>query len=277
MKNSLVKPILKWVGGKRQLLHEIKPLIPKKYSTYIEPFIGGGAVLFDLQPKCAVINDSNEELMNVYEAIKSNPEELISLLKEYELNNSEEYYYKIRALDRSIEYVSLTKLQRAARIIYLNKTCYNGLFRVNSAGEFNSPYGRYKNPSIVNEPTIRAISKYFQDNNVDFFNEDYSVILRYVKKNSFIYFDPPYMPISSSSSFTGYTKNGFSYEKQRELRDICNELRDKDIKFIESNSDCPEIRDLYSGYYIKTVQAKRYVNSDAEKRGEISEVLICNV
>ena len=277
MKNTLVKPILKWVGGKRQLLHEIKPLIPKKYSTYIEPFVGGGAVLFDLQPKCAMINDSNEELMNVYEIIKNNPEELIELLKDHEANNSEEYYYKIRALDRSIEYVSLTKLQRAARIIYLNKTCYNGLFRVNSAGEFNSPYGRYKNPNIVNEPTIRAISKYFQNNEIEFFNKDYSVILENVKKNSFIYFDPPYMPISSSASFTGYTKSGFSYEQQKELRDICNVLRDRGIKFIESNSDCLEIRDLYKDYKIKTVLAKRYINSDSEKRGEISEVLICNV
>ena len=277
MKNTLVKPVLKWVGGKRQLLHEIIPLIPKKYSTYVEPFLGGGAVLFELQPKCAIVNDSNEELMNVYEIIKDKPEELINLLKSHEEKNSEEYYYKIRSMDRAIEYVSLTKLQRAARIIYLNKTCYNGLFRVNSAGEFNSPYGRYKNPNIVNEPTIRALSKYFQANKIEFFNEDYLFILENIKKNTFVYIDPPYMPISSSSSFTGYTKNGFSYEKQKELRDACDKLRDKGIRFVESNSDCREIRELYKEYDIKSVQAKRYVNSDAEKRGEISEVLICNV
>ena len=277
MKNILVKPILKWVGGKRQLLHEIIPLIPKKYSTYVEPFLGGGAVLFELQPKCAIVNDSNEELMNVYEMIKDKPGELINLLKVHEEKNSEEYYYKIRSMDRAIEYVSLTKLQRAARIIYLNKTCYNGLFRVNSAGEFNSPYGRYKNPNIVNEPTIRALSKYFQANKIEFFNEDYLFILENIKKNTFVYIDPPYMPISSSSSFTGYTKNGFSYEQQKELRDACDKLRDKGIRFVESNSDCREIRELYKEYDIKSVQAKRYVNSDAEKRGEISEVLICNV
>ena len=277
MKNTLVKPVLKWVGGKRQLLHEIIPLIPKKYSTYVEPFLGGGAVLFELQPKCAIVNDSNEELMNVYEMIKDKPGELINLLKVHEEKNSEEYYYKIRSMDRAIEYVSLTKLQRAARIIYLNKTCYNGLFRVNSAGEFNSPYGRYKNPNIVNEPTIRALSKYFQANKIEFFNEDYLFILENIKKNTFVYIDPPYMPISSSSSFTGYTKNGFSYEQQKELRDACDKLRDKGIRFVESNSDCREIRELYKEYDIKSVQAKRYVNSDAEKRGEISEVLICNV
>lgn len=277
MKNTLVKPILKWVGGKRQILHEIRPLIPKTYSTYIEPFIGGGAVLFDLQPKYAVINDLNEELMNVYEIIKNNPEELIELLKDYEANNSKEYYYNIRALDRSMSYMSLSKIQRAARTIYLNKTCYNGLFRVNSAGEFNSPYGRYKNPNIVNEPTIKAISKYFQTNEIAFFNKDYSDIIKNVEKGSFIYFDPPYMPISSSASFTGYTRNGFSYERQKELRDICDELRDKGIKFLVSNSDCLEIRDLYKGYKIKTIQAKRYVNSNSEKRGEINELLICNI
>lgn len=277
MKNTLVKPILKWVGGKRQLLYEIMPMIPKKYDNYVEPFVGGGAVLFELQPKHAIINDSNEELINVYKIIKNFPEELISLLKEHKIKNSEEYYYKIRSLDRELGYISFTELQRAARIIYLNKTCYNGLFRVNSAGEFNSPYGRYKNPNIVDEPTIRAISKYFQNNDVEIFNKDYSVILANVKKNDFVYLDPPYMPISSSSSFTGYTKGGFSYDQQKELRDLCNVLKDKGVSFIESNSDCPEIRDLYKNYKIKTVKAKRYINCDSEKRGEISEVLICNV
>ena len=277
MKDEQVKPILKWLGGKRQLLPEILPLIPKNCTKYIEPFLGGGAILFGLQPKCAIVNDLNEELMNVYLTIKDEPENLISLLKIHEMNHSENYYYEIRSLDRSIEYINLTKLQRAARIIYLNKTCYNGLFRVNSSGEFNSPYGRYKNPNIVNASTIMAISKYFNNNEIEIFNEDYSVILERVEKNHFIYLDPPYMPISASASFTRYTKNGFSYEKQKELRDVCNKLRDKGVSFIESNSDSPEIRELYKDYPIKIVKVKRYINCNAEKRGAVSEVLICNV
>lgn len=273
-KNPLVVPILKWVGGKRQLLHDIIPLIDSKYATYVEPFVGGGAVLFDLQPKNAIINDSNAELINVYRVIKEYPDDLIKELKEYSSNNSEEQYYKIRALDRSTDYDQLSPIQRAARIIYLNKTCYNGLYRVNSSGQFNSPYGRYKKPNIVNETTIRAVSKYFRNNNVSITHGDYKDVLKNVKKRSFVYLDPPYMPISSSASFTGYTENGFGLNKQIELKNECDKLREQNIPFLLSNSDCPTIRELYQGYTIKTVQARRSINSRADKRGEVNEVLI---
>ena len=275
-KNPLINisPVVKWVGGKRQLLESIIPKISKSYGTYIEPFLGGGAVLFELQPNKAIVNDSNSELMNVYATIRDNSDELIEILKIHEKKNSEEYYYSIRALDRDKSYSELSAVQRAARIIYLNKTCYNGLFRVNSSGQFNSPYGRYKNPNVVNEITIRAISNYFQTHKIELLNEDYKTTLRRVRKGAFVYLDPPYLPISSSSSFTGYTENGFPYEKQVELKNECDKLRSKGIPFLESNSDCEEIRELYKDYKIKTVRAKRSINSVAKKRGEINEVLI---
>ena len=271
--NTLLAPILKWVGGKRQLLNDILPLIKSK-GTYIEPFLGGGAVLFAHQPKKAIVNDYNSELMNVYQVIKTHPEQLIQLLQTHHDNNSEDYYYKIRELDRSTEYKELSPVKKASRIIYLNKTCYNGLYRVNSSGYFNSPYGKYKNPNIVNAPTIRAMSKYFNDNDITLLQGDYKEALKKARKGSFVYLDPPYMPISSSANFTSYTENGFGYQQQEELKKECDKLRKKGIKFIQSNSDCPEIRELYKEYTIQTVLAKRAINSNSAKRGEINEVLI---
>lgn len=272
-KNALLAPILKWVGGKRQLLNDILPLIPGK-GTYIEPFLGGGAVLFAHQPKKAIVNDYNTELMNVYQVVKDAPEQLIQILNIHHANNSESYYYEIRELDRTERYKELSQIEKAARILYLNKTCYNGLYRVNSSGYFNSPYGRYKNPNIVNAPTILSMSKYFNDNDITLLQGDYKEVLKKVKKGSFVYLDPPYMPVSSSANFTGYTENGFGYSQQEELKKECDKLREKGIRFIQSNSDCPEIRMLYKDYTIKTVQAKRFINSNSAKRGEVSEVLI---
>lgn len=273
-KNVLVSPILKWVGGKRQLLDSIIPYINKNCSVYVEPFVGGGAVLFELQPKKAIINDYNEELINVYRMVKENPEELIAALTVHSDRNTEEYFYTVRSWDRSPDYAMLSDVERAARVIYLNKTCYNGLYRVNSAGQFNSPYGKYKNPNIVNAPTIRAMSKYFSSNDVEIRHGDYRDVLKGLKRGAFVYLDPPYMPISSSAYFTGYTEGGFDYEQQVALKEECDKLRKKGIPFLQSNSDCPEIRELYADYEIVTVQAKRSINSNASKRGEINEVLI---
>ena len=275
-KNPLVSPVLKWVGGKRQLMDVIQPLIPK-YSTYYEPFIGGGAVFFDQQPKKAIINDSNEELINVYKVIQQSPSELIEKLKEHEANSNEDYFYEVRSKDRDREeYNILTPVEKAARIIYLNKTCYNGLFRVNSSGEFNSPWGRYKNPNITNITTINAISNYLNKCNIKILQGDYQEALKGIRKGSFVYFDPPYMPISSSSSFTGYTANGFGEKEQIRLRDFCNELNKKNVKFLLSNSCCPFIEELYGEYDIIKVPAKRSINADATKRGAIDEVLVRN-
>lgn len=181
-KNILVSPVVKWVGGKRQLLSEIEPFIPENISTYVEPFIGGAALLFHLQPKKAVINDYNSELMNVYNVIKEQPDELITALEKHHANNSEEYYYEIRVLDRKEGYDTLSNVDKAARILYLNKTGYNGLFRVNQAGQFNVPYGKYKNPAIVNDVTIKAVSKYFNSSNIKFLTGDYKQALKGLKK-----------------------------------------------------------------------------------------------
>jgi len=272
-KNLVLSPVLKWVGGKRQLLNDIIPMIPKNCSTYVEPFIGGGAVLFELQPKKAIINDFNSELINVYTVIRDYSEELIKELQFHKDNNTSEHFYAVREYDRKPEFFSqMTPVQKAARVIYLNKTCYNGLYRVNSAGQFNSPYGKYKNPNIVNETVIRAMSKYFNENNIVIKNEDFKEALKGLRRGAFVYLDPPYMPISSSSSFTGYTENGFNEDKQRELKELCDKLD----KFLQSNSDCEFIRELYSGYRIKTIKAKRAINSKGNSRGEINEVLIYN-
>lgn len=274
-KNILVSPIVKWVGGKRQLLDDIMPLIPK-HSTYVEPFVGGAAVLFELQPKKAIINDYNSELINVYNIIKSKPEELINILEDHKEKNSEEHFYETRALDRDILFNELTDIEKAARIIYLNKTCYNGLYRVNLSGQFNTPYGKYKNPNIVNASTIRAVSKYFNNNNIRIDTGDYKNALKGLRKGAFVYFDPPYVPISTSSSFTGYTEGGFSLENQEELKKQCDKLNARGINFLLSNSDCEFIRELYQDYKIITVRAKRNINRNGGSRGEINEVLVMN-
>ncbi|MGP1447201.1 MAG: DNA adenine methylase [Candidatus Limimorpha sp.] len=275
-KNKLVVPFLKWVGGKRQLIPEIRKLLPKGVSShpYYEPFIGGGALFFDLQPKCAIINDCNKELINAYRIIRDNPKELIEDLKKHK--NTAEYFYEIRAIDRQPIFYNLTNIERASRIIFLNKTCYNGLYRVNNAGEFNSPFGNYKNPNIVNEPVINAVSKYLNSAQIQISNEDYEVILRDIPTNSFVYLDPPYHPVSESSNFTGYVQGGWNEEDQIRLRDTCNILNDNGIKFILSNSASDFIREIYSDYNIHIVQANRAVNSNPSKRGQVDEFLIRN-
>ena len=273
-KDELISPILKWVGGKRQLLSEIIPLIPEKYSTYVEPFVGGGAVFFELQPKKAIINDMNSELINVYRVIRDKSDELIEILETHAANHNEDYFYKIRSLDREEGYNELDDVTKAARIIYLNKTCYNGLYRVNASGQFNTPFGRYKNPKIVDSITIKAMSKYLKRKSIRICEGDYKQVLKTLRKPAFVYLDPPYQPLSASSSFTSYTGEGFSFEDQKELKVECDKLRKKGISFVQSNSDCPEIRELYSDYKIITVKAKRNINSKGNARGEINEVLI---
>ena len=272
---KLVTPVLKWVGGKRQLLPEIRKRIPKKYKVYYEPFLGGGAVLFDLQPKKAIVNDLNSELINVYKTIKSFPTELVEELRKF--SNDEETFYNIRNIDRDkTKYQELSNIQKAARIIYLNKTCFNGLYRVNNAGEFNSPFGRYKNPNIVTDKTIYAVSKYFNTADITFKNGDFEESIKEIQKDSFVYLDPPYAPISKTSNFTGYNQGGFCDEEQIRIKNMCDKLNENGIKFLLSNSATPFIKELYKDYIIDIVSAKRIVNSKADKRGEIEEVLIRN-
>lgn len=273
-KNKLLTPFVKWVGGKRQLVNEITSLLPKKINKYCEPFIGGGAILFHLQPKEAIINDYNSELINVYNVIKNNLEDLILDLKKHQ--NNEEYFYKLRSLDRSIEFNNLNNIERASRIIYLNKTCYNGLYRVNNSGEFNSPFGKYKNPNIVNEPVLKAVNIYLNKNNISIYNGDYLNVLNIINRETFVYLDPPYHPLSDSSNFTGYIQGGWNADDQVKLKEACDMLTSKNIKFLLSNSYCDFIVDLYKDYQINRVKATRNINSDSNKRGEIDEVLIRN-
>lgn len=273
--NKLVMPVVKWVGGKRQIVNQIVKYIPKRISTYYEPFLGGGAVLFELQPKTAIVNDINAELITLYEVIKNNVDELIDDLKKH--RNEENYFYELRELDRNKEYYNLlTPIQRASRLIYLNKTCYNGLFRVNKAGQFNTPFGNYKNPNIINEYSLKAVSNYFNKAHITFTCKDFNEALRGARKGSFVYLDPPYDPISDTSSFTGYNKGGFDQSEQIRLKNTCDKLNEKGIKFLLSNSATKFIKDLYKDYKIEIIQARRVINSKADKRGEIDEVLVMN-
>ena len=201
-KNNFVQPFLKWAGGKRQLLPELLCRIPKRIHTYYEPFVGGGALFFALQPKKAVINDFNHDLIHTYEVIRDDVDSLVQLLTSYK--NDVNFYYKIRELDRNPRiFKKLSSVEKGARIIYLNKTCYNGLFRVNSAGEFNSPFGYYKNPNIINEAVLKAVSTYLNTADISLMCGDFSDAVKNAKKGDFVYFDPPYDPVSQSSNFTG--------------------------------------------------------------------------
>ncbi len=274
-KNKLVAPVLKWVGGKRQLIETFSPLLPKRITSYCEPFVGGGALLFHLQPNTAYVNDINKDLIGVYDVIKQNVDGLIEELKKHK--NEADYFYSVRNWDRDKEkYQSLSDVEKAARILYLNKTCYNGLYRVNNAGEFNSPYGYYRNPNIVNAPVLRAVSAYFNAADIHFSSIDYSEVLSSIKKGTFVYIDPPYDPVSETASFTGYAKGGFSKNEQIRLRQCCDELNRRGIKFMLSNSATPFIMEQYAGYNITVVQAKRAVNSVGSKRGGVDEVVVRN-
>ena len=268
-------PVVKWVGGKRQLLPQILPLIPKRMSAYCEPFLGGGAVLFALQPRRALVNDLNQDLITVYRVIKENADALIEHLSRHE--NTPEYFYRIRDLDRDREaYAALSDVEKASRLLYLNKTCYNGLFRVNASGAFNSPYGHYRRPNIVNEQTIRGVSRYFNSCDITFFSEDFAAVLDRVPRGGFVYLDPPYDPVSDTANFTGYNKDGFGRSEQMRLRQCCDELNRRGVRFLLSNSATDFIKDLYRDYDIRIVKAKRAINADASKRGAIAEVLIRN-
>lgn len=276
--NSEIQPFLKWAGGKRQLLPAIKNFIPYKYTTYYEPFVGAGAVFFSIQPTKAVINDTNRELINCYRTIKEYPEKLLEICQQHKKRHSKEHYYKLRAQDRRNNFKLISSIERAARIIYLNKTCFNGLFRVNSRGQFNVPYGKYSNPCIADPSVIRAVSAYLNDASVKIIEGDFERAVARARKGAFIYFDPPYHPISDTSSFTGYSINGFGEAEQTRLRDTCNKLSDRGCQVLVSNSNADFIRDLYDDprYEIVEIKASRSINAVGSKRGKISEVLIYN-
>jgi DNA adenine methylase len=278
--NPLVKPYLKWAGGKRQLLPALKKYLPKHIDdyTYFEPFVGAGAVFFAVQPKRAIINDVNSQLMLTYTVIKENVEDLIALLKKYSKKNDEKNFYEIRNLDRNeTKFNGLSEVEKAARLIFLNKTCFNGLYRVNSLGRFNVPYGRYKNPAICEETVLRQISAYLNTNEIKILNLDFEQAVARADKNSFIYFDPPYHS-PDRTNFTGYQADGFGSEEQERLRTVMLEMTSRGAKCLSSNSDTDYIRTLYNYDFfdIISVQAKRTINSDSAGRGNVNEVLITN-
>ena len=265
-------PIVKWVGGKRQLMFELLKNMPKSYNRYFEPFIGGGALFFELQPENAYISDMNEELINLYSVVRDNVYELIEDLGKHEV--SKEYFLEIRNIDRSEKYAGLSSIERASRFIYLNRTCFNGMYRVNSQGQFNVPFGHYKNPRIIDESNLLNCSKLL--NKTEIKCADFSEILTKVQKDDFVYFDPPYVPLNETSSFTSYTKDGFDIDMQFKLRDVCDELDSMGVKFMLSNSDTKLVNELYANYEIKKVFASRQINANADGRGKITEVLVRN-
>jgi DNA adenine methylase len=280
MGELLIKPCLKWAGGKRQLLAEIKKYIPVCIDNYryYEPFLGAGAVFFELQPHKALINDCNTQLILTYKIIKENVEELIGLLNSYKDKNTEDWYYAIRDLDRNTAaFNTLTETEKAARLIFLNKTCYNGLYRVNSRGFFNVPYGRYKNPLICEETVLRQINKYLKANEITIMNVDYEQAVLTAGNNSFVYFDPPYHS-RGKTNFTGYQAEGFGEHEQERLRNVYIGLTQRGAKCLLSNSDTEFIRDLYNYNFLDiiSVRARRSINSDPERRGNVGEVLIKN-
>ena len=267
-----IYPIVKWVGGKRQLMFELLKNLPENYNRYFEPFIGGGALFFELQPEKAYISDMNGELINLYNVVKNNVYELIDELKKHEI--SKEYFMNIRNIDRTKKYEKWSDIQKASRFIYLNRTCFNGMYRVNSKGEFNVPFGNYKNPRIIDENNLINCSNLLQKTEIK--NTDFSEILKYVQKGDFVYFDPPYVPLNETSSFTSYTKEGFDVDMQFKLRDVCDELDSMGVNFMLSNSDTKFVNELYENYNIKKVFASRQINANPSGRGKITEVLVKN-
>ena len=292
-----IKPFVKWAGGKNSLIPQITKYYPYELKNgsierYIEPFVGGGAVLIDILQKYEVKEayafDINIDLINCYNVIKNNIEELISKLdkkeKEFLVLNDEErqiYFYDIRAEYNSYKLKDELDVKRATEFIFLNRTCFNGLYRVNKDGKFNVPCGKYKNPTVCDASNLRNLSKLIQ--NVVFEYGDYTKSEKYVNDNTFVYFDPPYRPLSVTSGFTSYTKEDFNDDNQKELAQYYNKLSLKNAKLMLSNSNPKNVNendnffeDIYKGFYINEVSAKRMINSNAKGRGEISELLITN-
>ena len=272
-----IPKFVKWAGGKGQLLEQFKPLFPKKMNNYLEPFVGSGAVFFyiiqNFKPKKIIISDINEELINTYKIVKTDVEKLIIELKqhkEYHLAKGKPYYLTIRATNPK----DLPSLERAARFIYLNKTCFNGLYRVNSKGGFNVPMGSYKNPDIVQEERLRIVSELLKKVTIKVMS--FEKVLNFAKKGDFIYFDPPYYPLKNKKSFTTYTKDSFMEKEQELLAEVFNKLDKKGCSVMLSNSDTKFIKDLYPKYNIHFVQATRMINCNGAKRGKINEVVVTN-
>lgn len=274
--NKRMKPFTKWTGGKRKLLPILTELLPDDFNRYYEPFIGGGALLFKLLPHDAVINDFNEELINSYLQIRDNPNELIDLLAEHRDKNSKDYYLNIRSADRDGRIGSMTDVERAARILYMLRVDFNGLYRVNSKNQFNVPYGRYKNPKILDKDLIYEVSGYLNANNIQILQGDFANAVADAIDGDLVYFDPPYIPLSETSSFTSYTHEGFSYEDQVRLRNTVRDLTRRGVNVILSNSSSPLVEDLYQEFNLHYVDASRTNGAKPTSRGTIKEIIVTN-
>ena len=271
------KPFVKWAGGKRQIIDKLKKYVPEEFGTYYEPFVGGGALLFELSPIVAVINDSNEELMNVYNVLCNEEKfkKMCSVLNTYEAKHSEEFFYDIRNKDRNKNtYNRLADYTRAARTIYLNKACFNGLYRVNSKNEFNVPFGKKLKVNTYDGSNLIVVSNYLTINDVKILCVDFEEAVSTAKKGDFVYFDPPYD--SDTQTFNSYTETGFDKDEQRRLAKVFKELDSRGVYVMLSNHNTVLVNELYGNYNIHIIEAKRAINANGKKRGKIEEVIITN-
>ena len=268
-------PFLKWVGGKRKLVPQIRALMPTRYERYMEPFVGGGALFFDVAPDAsqhgpAYLGDVNEELLTTYYGVEHNVEDVIKLLAEHKAAHNKDYYYETRAS----EWSPLGWDTTAARMIYLNKTCFNGLYRVNKKGKNNVPMGRYDDPPILDADGLRSCSKVLKLSQAEYHHGDFKTIYNKAEKGDFVYFDPPYDVVSDTSNFTAYAKEGFGAEQQTKLAELFQELTDDGVYCILSNADTPLIRKLYEDHPIREVSRAGSVSSKPAKRQRVKELLI---
>ena len=271
-----ILPLLKWVGGKRQILGELISLMPSTYNTYCEPFLGGGALFFALHPSKAIVNDINEELINFYEVVRDDHQALLDIISEYQAKDCEEFFYEIRALDRDVEnFKKTSKVVKAARTFYLNRTCFNGLYRVNSKGFFNSPYGKPIYKFIIDTDRFVAMSTYLKEQDITLCSNTYEYVLDKLKKGDFVYLDPPYDRVSTTS-FTSYSKYDFTQADQHRLRLACDKLNDRGVKFMLSNAPTDFIVEEFKDYHQSFVSASRIVNSKVEGRGKVKEIIVRN-
>ncbi|MCV0431064.1 DNA adenine methylase [Nitrosopumilus sp.] len=273
------KPFVKWAGGKRQLIPILNENLPKTFGTYFEPFLGGGALLFHMlterqDQKCS-ISDLNSDLVLSYTTIRDRVESLISSLKNHEKNyqkDSKSYYYSIR------ESNPRSQIEKTSRLLFLNRTCFNGLYRVNSKGKFNVPLGKYSNPNIVNEDNLRSVSHILQSSKVSIKCRDFEAVLRDAKKGDLVYFDPPYQPVSDTANFTSYTNKDFTYDDLSRLAELCIDLNSKGCKVLLSNSNSKEVAEMFSSkpWKVNKIRANRSINSNSKKRTGHFELLIRN-
>lgn len=271
-------PFVKWAGGKTQLLDRIHELMPKEYNHYYEPFIGGGALLFSVAPKDFTINDFNSELIQAYKCFTNDEDfkKLVERLNYHQEHHSDEHYYEVREMDKDLNFLMLPIYERAARMIYLNKSCFNGLYRVNSKGFFNVPSGKKKKVVCYEEENLEEIRRFFSTSKFEILNGDFQDAVKNAKKGDFVYFDPPYDTWEDKDSFTSYAKNPFGKEEQKRLAGVYKGLSEKGAFVMLSNHNTEYIRELYKDFHIHVVEAKRMINSKASGRGNVEEVIITN-